>query len=69
MDGCSYTTTYRDYKSGRYQPYKCDNEQYSQTVCKFHHREYAADDKNKEELTEPAGLPTVVLLSDIAEHV
>jgi hypothetical protein len=50
---CSYTSEYYDYDTGRREPYKCPDEEYSDGLCKFHHsRYYAADEKNKEQVTE-----------------
>ncbi len=35
---------------GREEQYECPNVEHSEGYCKFHYKEYAADEKNKEEL-------------------
>jgi hypothetical protein len=47
---CSYTKNYYDWDLGRYEPYKCPDEEYSERRCKFHFEEYAADEKNRKDL-------------------
>jgi hypothetical protein len=49
---CSYTSEYQDYDTRNTEPYKCPVEEYSDGLCKFHHSRYAADKKNKEQITE-----------------
>jgi hypothetical protein len=47
---CSYARTYYDYDLGREELYECSNEEHSKGRCKFHLKEYAVDENNREEL-------------------
>jgi uncharacterized protein YjbI with pentapeptide repeats len=49
---CSYTKEYYDYDLGKKGTYKCPDEEYSEGLCKFHHKGYAANENNKKELIE-----------------
>jgi hypothetical protein len=49
VNKCSYET-WLDWRKGEY--YECPDEEYSEELCKFHHKQYASDEKNKKELSE-----------------
>jgi hypothetical protein len=53
LTNCSYTRIYYDHDIGKNnEKYKCPYEEYLKGLCKFHLREYANDEKNREMLIE-----------------